>query len=57
VLVLIWAYIGIWRNHVSAAGHKGAYPAILFSLGVCVGLFAVTLVVSLIRKKPKKAAE
>lgn len=50
-LVLIWAYVGIWMNHTSASGHGGAYPQIIFSVAVCVGLFVVALVFSLLKKK------
>ncbi len=50
-LVLVWAYIGIWMNHVSASGHGGAYPQIVFAAAICVGLFVVAFVFSLLRKK------
>jgi hypothetical protein len=50
-LVLIWAYVGIWMNHTSAAGHGGAYPKIIFAIAVCIGLFAVALIFSLLKKK------
>ncbi len=50
-LVLIWAYIGIWMNHISSAGHGSAYPQIIFSIAVCVGLFVAALVFSLLKKK------
>jgi len=50
-LVLIWAYAGIWTSHVSASGYDGAYPQIVFAVAVCVGLFAVAFVFSLLKKK------
>jgi hypothetical protein len=38
-------------NHTSAAGHGGAYPKIIFAIAVCIGLFAVALIFSLLKKK------
>jgi hypothetical protein len=44
LLVLIWAYIGIWIKHASASGFNGAYPSIIWTTIVCIALFAITFV-------------
>lgn len=38
-LVLIWAYAGIMLKHVTVEGFAGAYPDVIITVGVCLGLF------------------
>ncbi len=56
-LVLVWAYLGIWLKHTSAAGFNGAYPAveIIALVGIATFLFAVAAV-ALRRRVPLQAA-
>ena len=53
-LVLVWAYLGIWIKHTSAAGFAGAYPAVSVTalLGIVAFVAAGTLVV-LRRRAPR----
>ncbi len=56
-LVLVWAYLGIWIKHTSAAGFNGAYPAVEITAlaSIAVFLFAVATV-ALRRRVPSPAA-
>jgi hypothetical protein len=42
ILVLIWAYSGIWLKHSSANGFSNQYPDIITTLLICIALFAGT---------------
>ena len=50
-LVLVWAYGGILANHLSPAGHNGAYPQVAFVTAACMALFLMGITLSLLRKK------
>lgn len=51
LLVLIWAYAGIWLKHASESGFNGAYPSVIWTTMVCIALFAITLVWVIANKK------
>lgn len=38
-LVLVWAYGGIWLKHTSTGGFDGAYPSVITTVIICIGLF------------------
>lgn len=50
-LVLVWAYLGIWIKHTSPAGFDGAYPAVSGTALAGIGVFLVTGVVVLLRRR------
>jgi hypothetical protein len=53
ILVLVWAYGGIWFKHVSENGFSGQYPNIVTTTIICIVLFLLTAggVMFLQRKK------
>lgn len=55
-LVLVWAYGGILANHLSPAGHNGAYPEVAFVAAACMALFLLGIALALLRKKRAKKA-
>ncbi|MDY0236136.1 MAG: hypothetical protein RBR71_08920 [Gudongella sp.] len=38
-LVFVWAYLGILIKHLSADGFAGAYPGIIATAGISIGIF------------------
>lgn len=55
LLVLIWAYSGIWLKQSQKNGFDGQYPQIITTLIVCLALFAVTGGWIVLKKvKPRK---
>lgn len=42
ILVLVWAYGGIWLKHTSASGWAGQYPDIITTVLICIALFLLT---------------
>ena len=42
ILVLVWAYGGIWLKHSSENGFSGQYPNIITTLIICIVLFLAT---------------
>jgi len=49
-LVLIWAYLGILFKHLSADGFAGQYPVVIYTVYLCLAVFAGTTIY-LIKKK------
>lgn len=43
LLVLVWAYGGIWLKHGSATGYASQYPNIIATLIGCIMLFLITV--------------
>jgi len=54
-LVIIWAYIGIWIKHASAAGFAGSYPAVIITVIISIVLMTALIVYMLCRGKGKSA--
>jgi len=54
-LVLIWAYTGILAKHLSSSGFAGQYPGVILTVSICLALFVLTLVFTLLRKKKQAA--
>ena len=57
-LVLLWAYYGVLIQHLPSGIHKGQYPAIITTLYVCLVLFAICTILSILlafkgKKVPK----
>jgi len=52
-LVLIWAYGAILFKHLSESGFSGKYPSVIWTVALCLLIFAVTIV-SLSSKKKEK---
>ncbi len=48
--VLVWAFAGILFKHLSAGGFNGDYPIVIWTIGVCLAVFAVALVTALLRR-------
>lgn len=40
LLVLIWAYIGILIKHTSAEGFASQYPTVIYTVYICLAIFA-----------------
>lgn len=40
--VFVWAYFGIWLKHVSNTGFGGAYPAVITTLTILLGVLSFT---------------
>lgn len=55
-LVLVWAYGGILANHLSPAGHNGAYPQVAFVAAACMALFLLGITLALLRNKRARKA-
>ncbi len=53
-LVLVWAYAGILIKHTSASGFFGEYPGIVVAVVICLVLFAVVIVYTLLKKPQVK---
>ncbi len=51
LLVFIWAYVGIVIKHVSEQGFGGRYPAVIVAAAVCIALFALAVILLLVRRK------
>ena len=51
-LVLVWAYLGIWIKHTSAAGFDGAYPAVIATALLGIAAFIVAGAVTILRRPP-----
>ncbi|MFA6602238.1 MAG: tryptophan-rich sensory protein [Candidatus Shapirobacteria bacterium] len=49
-LVLIWAYYGIWTQHISVDGFGGQYPQIVRTLIFCGVLFLAAEIIVLLKK-------
>jgi hypothetical protein len=43
ILVLIWAYGGIWLKHISESEFDGAYPIIITVVIICIVSFLGTI--------------
>jgi len=43
LLVLVWAYGGIWLKHTSENGHNEQYPFVIGTVIVCIFLFLSTI--------------
>ncbi len=56
ILVLIWAYFGIFSKHMSANGFHGQYPLVSTTALICIGLFVVSAIWMLLSRKRKKTA-
>lgn len=52
-LVLVWAYLGIWIKHTSAAGFNGAYPAVSATALVGIAPLLVAGVVTILRRRAR----
>lgn len=50
-VVLVWAYGGIWLKHTAADGFAGAYPSVITTVLLCMGLFAGAIACVLFRKR------
>jgi len=50
ILVLIWAFIGILIKHTASTGFSGMYPAVIYTLYICLAAFAGTLIYLAIKK-------
>ena len=53
-LVLLWAYYGVLLQHNANGIHKGQYPAIITTLYVCLALFAICTILSVVFSLKKK---
>ena len=53
-LVLVWAYTGILIKHTTASGFGGQYPGVIFTASICMALFALTIIYTLIKKPQGK---
>lgn len=42
ILVLVWAYGGIWLKHSSETGYANQYPNIITTVIICMALFILT---------------
>lgn len=42
ILVLVWAYGGIWLKHSSASEYANQYPNIITTVIICMALFLIT---------------
>ena len=42
ILVLVWAYGGIWLKHTSESGFSNQYPIIIATTIICILLFLIT---------------
>jgi len=52
-LVLIWAYTGILLKHLSASGFAGQYPGVIVTVIGCLVLFAIALIVVVVRGRKR----
>ncbi len=50
-LVLLWAYGAIIAKHLSASAFNGAYPSIILTTGLCMILFAGSIVYVALKQK------
>ncbi len=50
-LVLIWAYGAILYKHLSANGFAGKYPSVIWTVALCLAVFAGTILSTLHKKK------
>ncbi len=55
-LVLVWAYVGIWIKHTSAAGFAGAYPIVSATALAGIGAFVAAGVVTVLRGRSAAGA-
>ena len=53
-LVLVWAYTGILIKHTSASGFGGQYPGVIFTASICMTLFALAIIYTLIKNPQAK---
>ena len=53
-LVLIWAYLGIYLKHSSANGFSYQYPAVMYTIIVCIAIFVITILYLLFAKKKRE---
>lgn len=53
-LVLIWAYTGILIKHTTASGFGGQYPGVIFTTSICMALFALAIIYTLVKKPQAK---
>ena len=53
-LVLVWAYTGILIKHTTASGFGGQCPGVIFTASICMALFALTIIYTLIKKPQGK---
>jgi cytochrome bd-type quinol oxidase subunit 2 len=52
-LVFVWAYLGILIKHLSSDGFAGAYPGIIATSGISIGIF-VSIIFLTYKKKRRK---
>lgn len=50
-LVLIWAYGAILYKHLSVNGFAGKYPSVIWTVALCLAVFAGTILSTLHKKK------
>jgi len=50
-LVLVWSYGGILLKHVSQDGFAMAYTPVIVTVGICIVIFVVAVLLSFYRKK------
>jgi len=53
-LVLVWAYLGIWIKHTSAAGFDGAYPAVAATAIIGIIIFVVAGATAIVRRRARR---
>lgn len=52
-LVLVWAYLGIWIKHTSAAGFDGAHPVVSATALIGIAAFLVAGALVLLRRRSR----
>lgn len=56
LLVLVWAYGGIWFKHSSESGYYNGYPDIITTIIICIILFlATTGWITFLKRNPAKS--
>jgi len=53
-LVLVWAYGAILSKHLSASSFDGKYPAVIWTVGACLLVFVIVLVMIGLKVKGRK---
>ncbi|WP_318240733.1 tryptophan-rich sensory protein [Sporosarcina gallistercoris] len=54
--VLVWAYVGIYNEHVSPEGWNEAYPSIILTVSICIILLGLLSLWVLV-KRPRKRVQ
>lgn len=52
--VLVWAYVGIYNQHVSPEGWNEAYPGIILTVSICIVLLTLLSLWVLVKRRKRK---